>query len=64
MTIAINPYLKATLPQTTKVPAENMVMNPLNPDAHQGDCLPAANMSLWLAVRIDAAVLMANTPSR
>src|SRR5690606_33013496 len=31
--------------------AENIVMNPLSPAAHHGDCLPAANISEALSFR-------------
>jgi hypothetical protein len=38
---ATKPCLKATPPHTTKVLAENIVMNALRP-LHHGDCSPAA----------------------
>jgi hypothetical protein len=39
-----------------------MVMNPLSPDAHQGELRPAENISFWLLVRRAAHVLIAKIP--
>jgi hypothetical protein len=45
ITTATMPRSKAMLPQTTKVLAENIVMNPLKPLAHHGERPPAENRS-------------------
>ncbi len=50
-------------PQTTKVPAENMVMKLLSPDTHQGDLPPAANMSFELFILPLKIPPMTNIPA-
>ena len=63
ITTATKPSLYATPPQTTNVPAENIVMNPLSPDAHQGDFSPAANMSFVSFTFTDSPTPTAKIPS-